>query len=27
LERVVPVDQFIYSAETEVVGLFRRGSQ
>ncbi len=25
LERVVPVDQFVYSAETEVVGLFRRG--
>ena len=24
LERVVPVDQFVYSAETEVVGLFRR---
>jgi 23S rRNA (uracil1939-C5)-methyltransferase len=24
LERVVPVDQFIYSAETEVVGLFAR---
>lgn len=25
LERVVPVDQFVYSAETEVVGLFSRG--
>jgi 23S rRNA (uracil1939-C5)-methyltransferase len=25
LERVVPIDQFVYSAETEVVGLFRRG--
>lgn len=24
LERVVPVDQFVYSAETEVVGLFSR---
>jgi len=24
LNRVVPVDQFVYSAETEVVGLFRR---
>jgi 23S rRNA (uracil1939-C5)-methyltransferase len=24
LERVVPIDQFVYSAETEVVGLFRR---
>jgi 23S rRNA (uracil1939-C5)-methyltransferase len=24
LERVVPVDQFVYSAEVEVVGLFRR---
>jgi 23S rRNA (uracil1939-C5)-methyltransferase len=24
LERVVPVDQFVYSAETEVVGLFAR---
>jgi 23S rRNA (uracil1939-C5)-methyltransferase len=24
LERAVPVDQFVYSAETEVVGLFRR---
>jgi 23S rRNA (uracil1939-C5)-methyltransferase len=24
LERVVPVDQFVYSAETEVVGCFRR---
>jgi 23S rRNA (uracil1939-C5)-methyltransferase len=24
LEHVVPVDQFVYSAETEVVGLFRR---
>ncbi len=24
LERVVPVDQFVYSAETEMVGLFRR---
>lgn len=24
LERVVPVDQFVFSAETEVVGLFRR---
>jgi 23S rRNA (uracil1939-C5)-methyltransferase len=24
LDRVVPVDQFVYSAETEVVGLFRR---
>lgn len=24
LERVVPVDQFVYSAETELVGLFRR---
>ena len=24
LERVVPVDQFVYSAETEVVGLFPR---
>jgi 23S rRNA (uracil1939-C5)-methyltransferase len=24
LERVTPVDQFVYSAETEVVGLFRR---
>ncbi len=23
-ERIVPVDQFVYSAETEVVGLFRR---
>jgi 23S rRNA (uracil1939-C5)-methyltransferase len=25
LERVIPIDQFVYSAETEVVGLFRRG--
>jgi 23S rRNA (uracil1939-C5)-methyltransferase len=25
LERVVPVDQFVYSAATEVVGLFARG--
>ena len=25
LDRVVPVDQFVYSAEAEVVGLFRRG--
>ena len=24
LERVVPIDQFVYSAETEVIGLFRR---
>ncbi len=24
LERVVPIDQFVYSAEVEVVGLFRR---
>jgi 23S rRNA (uracil1939-C5)-methyltransferase len=24
LQRVVPIDQFVYSAETEVVGLFRR---
>jgi 23S rRNA (uracil1939-C5)-methyltransferase len=24
LERVIPVDQFVYSAETEVVGLFQR---
>jgi 23S rRNA (uracil1939-C5)-methyltransferase len=24
LERIVPVDQFVYSAETEVVGLFAR---
>jgi 23S rRNA (uracil1939-C5)-methyltransferase len=24
LERVVPVDQFVYSAETEVVGFFAR---
>jgi 23S rRNA (uracil1939-C5)-methyltransferase len=24
LERVVPVDQFVYSAATEVVGLFAR---
>jgi hypothetical protein len=24
LERVVPVDQFVYAAETEVVGLFSR---
>jgi 23S rRNA (uracil1939-C5)-methyltransferase len=24
LERVVPIDQFVYSAETEVVGLFHR---
>jgi 23S rRNA (uracil1939-C5)-methyltransferase len=24
LERVVPVDQFVYSAETEIVGLFAR---
>ncbi len=24
LDRVIPVDQFVYSAETEVVGLFRR---
>jgi 23S rRNA (uracil1939-C5)-methyltransferase len=24
LERVVPIDQFVYSAETEVVGLFSR---
>jgi len=24
LERVIPVDQFVYSAEVEVVGLFRR---
>jgi 23S rRNA (uracil1939-C5)-methyltransferase len=26
LERVVPVDQFVFSAETEVVGLFRRAT-
>jgi tRNA/tmRNA/rRNA uracil-C5-methylase (TrmA/RlmC/RlmD family) len=25
--RLVPVDQFVYSAETEVVGLFRRGDK
>ena len=25
LDRVVPVDQFVYSAETEVVGLFSKG--
>jgi len=24
LERVIPIDQFVYSAETEVVGVFRR---
>jgi 23S rRNA (uracil1939-C5)-methyltransferase len=24
LERVIPIDQFVYSAETEVVGLFSR---
>ena len=24
LEHVVPVDQFVYSAETEVLGIFRR---